>query len=34
MLLYDLHSSGMITKTWKKWYGAPMAVPVAADPFF
>ena len=34
VLLYDLHSSGMINNTWKKWYGAPMAVPVAVDPFF
>jgi polar amino acid transport system substrate-binding protein len=34
VLIYDLHSSGMIANTWKKWYGAPMAVPVAVDPFF
>jgi polar amino acid transport system substrate-binding protein len=34
VLTYDLHSSGMIGNTWKKWYGAPMAVPVAVDPFF
>jgi len=34
VLLYDLHSSGTIDATWKKWYGAPMAVPVKADPFF
>ncbi|HKS56287.1 MAG TPA: transporter substrate-binding domain-containing protein [Steroidobacteraceae bacterium] len=34
VLLYDLHSSGMINDTWKKWYGAPMAVPVPVDPFF
>ena len=34
VLIYDLHSSGMIADTWKKWYGAPMAVPVAVDPFF
>lgn len=34
VLLYDLHSSGMINNTWKKWYGAPMAVPVAISPFF
>jgi polar amino acid transport system substrate-binding protein len=34
VLIYDLHSSGMIADAWKKWYGAPMAVPVAVDPFF
>lgn len=34
VLIYDLHSSGMIAETWQKWYGAPMAVPVATDPFF
>ncbi len=34
VVIYDLHSSGMIGNTWKKWYGAPMAAPVAVDPFF
>lgn len=34
VVLYDLHSSGMINNTWKKWYGAPMHVPVPVSPFF
>lgn len=34
VLLYDLHSSGAVNATWKKWYGEPMAVPVNAQPFF
>jgi len=34
VLLYDLHTSGAVNDTWKKWYGAPMAVPVQADAFF
>ena len=34
ILLYDFHSSGIVNDTWEKWYGAPMAVPVTADPYF
>jgi polar amino acid transport system substrate-binding protein len=34
VLLYDLHTSGVVNDTWKKWYGAPMAVPVQPDAFF
>ena len=34
ILLYDLHVAGTIEKTWEKWYGTPMAVPIAPDPFF
>lgn len=34
ILLYDLHSSGVISGTWQKWYGAPMAVPIKPNPFF
>lgn len=34
ILLYDLHSSGVINDTWQQWYGAPMAVPVAPNPYF
>ena len=34
ILIYDLHSSGTINKTWEKWYGAPMAIPVEPTPFF
>jgi polar amino acid transport system substrate-binding protein len=34
ILLFDLHSSGVINETWLKWYGTPMAVPIKPDPFF
>ena len=34
VLLYDLHSSGVIDDSWEKWYGAPMAAPIDPDPFF
>jgi polar amino acid transport system substrate-binding protein len=34
VLLYDLHSSGVINETWMKWYGTPMAVPISPSPYF
>ena len=34
VLLYDLHSSGFIGDTWRKWYGTPMAAPITPTPFF
>ena len=34
ILLHDLHTSGYVNETWKKWYGAPMAVPIKPDPYF
>ena len=34
VVLYDLHSSGTVNQIWEKWYGAPMAVPITADPYF
>ncbi len=34
VLLFDLHSSGVIDDTWQQWYGAPMAAPVSPSPFF
>ncbi len=34
VLLYDLHSSGFINDTWRKWFGTPMAMPVTPSPFF
>ena len=34
ILLYDLHSSGVIDELRVKWYGAPMAVPIEPDPYF
>ena len=32
IILYDLHSSGMVNETWEKFYGAPMLRTVDADP--
>ena len=34
ILLYDMHSSGLVNEHWEKWYGTPMAVPIEPDPFF
>jgi len=34
VVLYDLHTTGFVNDTWKKWYGAPMAVPVVPSAFF
>jgi len=34
VVLYDLHTSGFVNDTWKKWYGAPMAVPIVPSAFF
>lgn len=34
VLLFDLHTSGVVDDTWRKWYGAPMAAPVAPTPYF
>lgn len=34
IVLYDLHSSGMINETWAKFYGAPMLREVEPDPYF
>jgi polar amino acid transport system substrate-binding protein len=34
ILLYDLHTLGVINDTWVKWYGAPMTVPIVPTPYF
>ena len=34
IILYDLHSSGMVNATWEKFYGAPMLRTVDPDPYF
>ena len=34
IVLYDLHSSGMINETWEKFYGAPMLRKVEPSPYF
>lgn len=34
ILLHDLHTSGFVNETWKRWYGTAMAVPIEPDPYF
>jgi polar amino acid transport system substrate-binding protein len=34
VLLYEMHSQGVVNDTWMKWYKAPMLVPVVANPYF
>jgi polar amino acid transport system substrate-binding protein len=34
ILLYDLHTSGFVNERWEHWYGAPMTVPIEAQPYF
>lgn len=34
ILLFDMHSSGFVNKRWEHWFGAPMTVPVVAQPYF
>ena len=34
IILYDLHSSGMVNETWEANYGAPMLVEVEPSPYF
>jgi polar amino acid transport system substrate-binding protein len=34
IILFDLHSSGMVNETWEKFYGAPMLSAVVPSPYF
>jgi polar amino acid transport system substrate-binding protein len=34
IILYDMHSSGMVNATWEEHYGSPMLRAVEPDPFF
>ncbi|CAN0605446.1 unnamed protein product, partial [Ectocarpus sp. 12 AP-2014] len=34
ILLYGLHSSGMINETWEAHYGSPMLREVVPNPYF
>ncbi len=34
IVLYDLHTSGFVNERWEHWFGAPMSVPVEAQPYF
>lgn len=31
--LYELHSEGRINELWRKWYGAPMTVPIRPEQY-
>lgn len=32
--IFELHKTGFINQNWMKWYGAPMSLPLAPNPFF
>jgi polar amino acid transport system substrate-binding protein len=32
--IFELHKSGFVDRTWRKWYGAPMGLPLVPNPFF
>ena len=34
VLLFELHSDGTIGRTWEKWYGAPMTIPIEPSAWF
>lgn len=34
ILLFELHTSGFVNERWTHWFGAPMTVPVVAQPYF
>jgi polar amino acid transport system substrate-binding protein len=34
IILYNLHSSGMVNATWEKFYGAPMLRKIEPNPYF
>lgn len=34
VILFDLHRSGFVGKTWEKWFGVPMKTPVPVNPMF
>lgn len=34
IVLYELHTNGFVNERWEHWYGAPMTVPVGAQPYF
>jgi polar amino acid transport system substrate-binding protein len=32
--IYELHRTGVVDETWKKWFGMDMIYPVEATPWF
>jgi polar amino acid transport system substrate-binding protein len=34
VVLFEMHRSGFVNKTWEKWFGVPMKTPVPANPMF
>ncbi len=34
VILFELHRTGFVGKTWEKWFGVPMKTPVPVNPMF
>lgn len=34
VVLFEMHRSGFVGKTWEKWFGVPMKTPVPMNPMF
>jgi polar amino acid transport system substrate-binding protein len=34
VVLFEMHRSGFVAKTWEKWFGAPMKTPIPFNPMF
>jgi polar amino acid transport system substrate-binding protein len=34
VILFEMHRSGFVGKTWEKWFGVPMKTPVPLNPMF
>lgn len=34
VVLFEMHRSGFVGKTWEKWFGVPMKTPVPVNPMF
>ncbi|MEY3664887.1 MAG: hypothetical protein RLZZ153_1069 [Pseudomonadota bacterium] len=34
VVLFEMHRSGFVAKTWEKWFGVPMKTPIPFNPMF
>jgi polar amino acid transport system substrate-binding protein len=34
VILFEMHRSGFVGKTWEKWFGVPMKTPIPLNPMF
>jgi polar amino acid transport system substrate-binding protein len=34
VVLFEMHRSGFVNRTWEKWFGSPMRTPVPVQPMF